>query len=94
MLDGNPIGEVILKHIDVKNKGYGTQAEILSLRYAFEEMHLDIVYADVFRKNKQSQHVLTKVGFTETHRDDTFIYYQCKIAAWSMPSRPESTELQ
>ena len=93
MLDDDPIGEVVLKNIDrdkqcctlgihlqndsVKNKGYGTCAEILALRYAFEELHLQTVYADALHKNKRSQHVLEKVGFRETHRDDTFVYYRC-----------------
>ena len=100
MRDDEPIGEVILKNIDtdqkcctmgihlqndsVKNKGYGTQAEILAIRYAFEVMKLNTVYADAIHKNKRSQHVLNKVGFLETHQDDTFIYYRCDKDRWTV----------
>ena len=93
MVNEAPIGEIILKNIDtdqkcctlgihlqndsIKNKGYGTKAEILALRYAFADMKINTVYADAIHKNKRSQHVLRKVGFTETHQDDAFIYYRC-----------------
>ena len=77
MLQDAPIGEVILKNIDeasrsctmrihlqndrVKKRGYGTQAELLALQYAFHEMQMDTVYADTIKKNQRSQHVLVKV---------------------------------
>ena len=99
ILDGKPIGEVILKKVDyehkscvlgihlqndsVKNKGYGTQAEILTLQYAFNILKLDTVFADAIHKNRRSQHVLTKAGFLETHRDETFIYYRCDRTNWT-----------
>lgn len=99
MLGNDPIGEIVLKNIDierkcctlgihmqndsVKNKGYGTQAEILALRYAFDELNLDTVFADAIHKNKRSQRVLKKVGFAETHQDDSFVYYRCDRANWS-----------
>ena len=99
MPENDPIGEVILKNVDydrkhctlgmhlqndsVKNKGYGTQAEKLALQYAFNEIKMNTVYADAIHKNKRSQHVLTKVGFRETHQDDTFIYYRCDRANWN-----------
>ena len=101
MLDGKPIGEVILKKIDrrkkhctmgislqsddVKNRGYGTEAEILALRYAFTQMEMETVFADSVMKNARSQHVLEKVGFIETHRDDSFIYYRCDRDRWMKP---------
>lgn len=101
MLDGEPIGEVVLKNIDhtgshctmgismrsdeFKNKGYGTQAEILAVRYAFDELGLNTVFADTLIHNDRSQHVLKKVGFTETHRDDAFIYYRCDKDTWKDP---------
>ena len=93
MLEDAPIGEIILKKIDrerkhctlgvsmqhdsVKNRGYGTQAEILALRYAFGTLDMNTVYADALLGNHRSQHVLEKVGFQETHRDDMFVYYAC-----------------
>ena len=100
ILDGKAIGEVILKKVDyehkscvlgihlqndsVKNKGYGTQAEILTLRYVFNVLKLETVFADAIHKNRRSQHVLTKAGFLETHRDETFIYYRCDRANWTV----------
>lgn len=98
MLDNEPIGEIILKNIDqehkhctlsislqcdtVKNKGYGTAAEILALHYAFHDLNMDTVFADTVLKNTRSQHVLKKVGFVETNRDDTFIFYRCDKSDW------------
>ena len=101
MLEDEPIGEVILKNIDraakcctlgicmkndrFKGKGFGTAAEILALEYAFTELEMEIVYADALLDNTRSRHVLTKVGFTETHRDETFQYYACSQNTWKRP---------
>lgn len=101
MLDGEPIGEIILKQIDYekkhctigismksdefKNKGYGTEAEILALDHIFETMQFESVYADTILKNVRSQHVLRKVGFREIRRDDAFIYYRCDRSSWKRP---------
>lgn len=97
MLDGQPIGEVLLKEIDressscvlgihlqndaIKGKGYGTRAEALAVEYAFERLGLTTVYADTVRKNTRSQHVLEKVGFRFTHEDELFRYYEITKAA-------------
>ncbi len=101
MLDGKPIGEIILKNIDasagsctmgihlqndqVKNKGYGTNAEILALEYAFTEMKMNKVFADALIKNLRSNHVLEKVGFERIGMDESFIYYQCSKEHWKRP---------
>ena len=101
MLDDEPIGELVLKNINqyekhctlgicmrsdaFKNKGYGTQAALLALDYAFHTMGLSTVYADSLIGNTRSQHALKKVGFRETGRDDNFIYYECKKADWKAP---------
>lgn len=98
MLGGKPIGEVVLKNIDrkqkfctmgitmlcdtYKNKGYGTQAERLTLQYAFNVMGMETVFADSILRNVRSQHVLEKVGFIQTHRDDFFVYYRCDKSSW------------
>lgn len=98
MLDEEPIGEVVLKKIDrtqkhctlgislrsdeFKNKGFGTEAEFLTLQYAFDIMEMETVYADSLLGNFRSRRVLEKVGFQETGRDDGFIYYRCDKAAW------------
>ena len=91
---GQIIGECKLKDMDqekrectlgihlrddsVKGKGYGTQAERLILRYAFEELGMDVVFADAALHNTRSQHVLEKVGFRLVGEDGTFRYYRCE----------------
>lgn len=92
MLDGKPIGELQLKQINwekaectlsihmqndaVKEKGYGTQAERLAVKYAFDELGMVAVNADTIMKNTRSQHVLEKVGFHFIGEDGTFKYYR------------------
>jgi len=94
MLDGQPVGEVGFKHIDrggkeceltihlqsdrVKNRGVGTAAERLALDYAFGELGMETVNANAVLKNKRSQHLLEKVGFTFVREDETFRHYVCK----------------
>ena len=94
MVDGQMIGECKLKYIDfdkmecsagihllndsVKGKGYGTEAERLLLRYAFEELGMVAVNADAVLKNTRSQHVMEKVGFRYVREDETFKYYRCE----------------
>ena len=91
MLDGKPVGEVGFKHIDcvkkeceltihlqndgVKNRGIGTAAERLALNYAFDVLGMEAVKADAVLKNRRSQRVLEKAGFTFIREDDTFRYY-------------------
>lgn len=92
MMDGSPIGEIILKHIDLtdkscelsihmqkdeyKNKGYGTEAEKLIVRYAFSRFGVEKIKANVILNNVRSQHVLEKAGFVQTNKDDKFVYYE------------------
>lgn len=80
LLGDRVIVEVALKHIDqkektrelsihlqsdtVKNKGYGTQAERLAIAYAFDTLGMDRILADTVAKNRRSQHMLEKLGFT------------------------------
>ena len=89
-----PIGEMHLKWIDrerrectlsihlqkdsVKGRGYGTQAERLALRYAFDVLGMDRVKADVLITNARSRHVLEKVGFQCIKEEKGFRYYQCE----------------
>ena len=106
MKDDSAIGEIILKKIDpllrhctlsislqndqVKNQGYGTRAEQLALNYAFHELDMITVYADSLLGNLRSQHVLEKVGFRETHRDDLFVYYEIRKPDWQANQEPIS----
>lgn len=91
--DGRPIGELQLKQINLENKectlsihmqndtvkgrGYGTCAEKLALKYAFDVLGMDAVNADTVIKNTRSQHVLEKVGFQYIGEKDGFKYYRC-----------------
>ncbi len=90
-VDDKIIGEIQLKKIDVENKhatlsiaisnnqyknhGYGTKAQKLIIDYAFNQLNLKIIYADVVHKNLRSMHVLEKVGFKYTHNDEIFSYF-------------------
>ena len=92
MLGDKVIGELQLKQIDhdkkecslsihmqndaVKGRGYGTQAERLAVKTAFDELGMAAVNADTIRKNTRSQHVLGKVGFRFAGEDETFKYYR------------------
>lgn len=94
MKDNAPVGEVQLKRIDrersectlsihiqndaYKGRGYGTCAERLALRYAFETLDMAAVNADVIAKNTRSQHVLEKVGFRFLKEENGFKYYRCE----------------
>ncbi|MCR5808034.1 MAG: GNAT family N-acetyltransferase [Clostridiales bacterium] len=94
MLDGNVIGEVVLKNIDnatgvcelgvhlkndaVKNKGYGAEAERLAVEYAFNELGMNAVKADTLIQNSRSRHVLDKLGFRFVEERDGFAYYELK----------------
>lgn len=92
MFDDKPIGELQLKQINrekaectlsihmqndsVKGKGYGTQAERMAVKYAFDELGIVAVNADTVQKNTRSQHILEKVGFRLTGEDEMFKYYR------------------
>ncbi|MBO4360347.1 MAG: GNAT family N-acetyltransferase [Eubacteriaceae bacterium] len=90
-LNGAVIGEVGLRHADeetkecelsihlrndsVKNLGYGTAAEHLAVRYAFDVMGMEHIVADSLIKNTRSQHVLEKVGFEYIGEEEGFRLY-------------------
>ena len=90
--DGAPVGELQLKQIDrrkkectlsihmqngaVKGRGYGTQAERLALRYAFDVLGMAAVNADTVVKNTRSQHILEKLGFQHIRDEGDFRYYR------------------
>ena len=93
MLEGWPIGEIKFSDIDyekgecklgihmqsdaVKGRGFGTRAEILAVEYAFRELGVDRVLADVILKNTRSQHVLQKAGFRFLREEGDFRWYCC-----------------
>ena len=93
LLDGRPVGETGIKHIDwekregelsihlqndaVKNQGVGTCAERLLLAYAFGELGLRAVTARAIEKNTRSQRVLEKAGFSFVRQENGFLHYRC-----------------
>ena len=90
--EGKIVGEVQLKYIDLKhkhgtmsihfsknsykNRGWGTEAEQLIIKYAFEKLRLNTIYADTVIRNTRSQHVLKKNGFIYIHDDEILRYYK------------------
>ena len=101
IVDGCIIGECKLKDLDlvkrecsmgihlqndlVKGKGYGTQAERVFLSYAFDELGMLAVNADVAKGNARSQYVLQKVGFRYIGEDAHFLYYRADAKDFVMP---------
>lgn len=102
LMNGRPVGEAYLKHIDpiagqaelaihlqndsVKNQGIGTAAEKLLLDYAFQELSLRAVLADVLVQNPRSQRVLEKVGFVFLRQEGDFLYYRIDRENWPRPT--------
>ena len=46
-----------------RGKGFGTEALRVMIRYAFEELRLNCLYADILSYNETSQRVFQKTGF-------------------------------
>ncbi|PJN61231.1 hypothetical protein PAEAM_24050 [Paenibacillus sp. GM1FR] len=65
------IGIGLAKH---RNKGYGTEALNLILRYAFHEMNLDRVGLDVIAYNAKAIRSYEKVGFQLEGRARSAVY--------------------
>ena len=105
IVDGTIVGECKLKDVDpvkgecsmgihlqndsVKGRGYGTLAERLVIQYAFDELGMAAVNADVVLTNTRSQHVLEKAGFRYSHQDDTFRYYRCENEKMIVSRNPD-----
>lgn len=67
---------IVLKNSGYKNRGIGTQAEKLAVRYVFDDLDIPTLYADTIKENVRSQHVLEKAGFTLVRKDEEFKYYR------------------
>ena len=82
--DGEFLGGIGLMHIDQRNRaaelgigiarpedwgrGLGSEAAVLMLRHAFEEMNLHRVYLRVYAYNERGQRSYKKIGFVEEGR--------------------------
>lgn len=67
---------ITMKSRKYKDRGFGTQAELLAIQYVFEELDIPLLYADSILTNTRSQHVLEKVGFQYIRQDKQRKYYQ------------------
>ena len=85
------VGEIIIKNIEphkcatmgitlknarYKDRGIGTAAEKLAIRFVFDELDIPTLYADTIQTNTRSQHVLEKLGFVFIREDQDFKYYR------------------
>lgn len=51
-----------------RGRGYGTEAKHLLLEYAFERLHLHLIWSTVFEANERSAAALRKQGYREAGR--------------------------
>ena len=51
-----------------KNRGYGTQAEMLTLEYAFTALNMKAVFADAIHKNKAQSSRFGKSWISENRQ--------------------------
>lgn len=59
-------------------KGYATEAAKAWLTHGFNDMGIDVIYANIFHLNKASDAVLRKVGFVKTdefYEDDGLCWW-------------------
>ena len=91
MLGEEMVGEIVIKNIvehqcatlglsmknaSYKDRGFGTKAEWLAIRYVFQELDIPVLYADAILSNTRSQHVLEKVGFRHIKDEGDLRYYR------------------
>ena len=92
-LNGNTVGYVQLRNIDYKNrsveigihlgpeaqgKGYGRDAFLLLMRFAFNEMNMHRVYLQVFDFNDRAIKLYEKLGFREEGRFRDVIFQEVR----------------
>ena len=95
VFEGEIVGEIVIKNIRqhecatmgitmknarYKDRGIGTRAEQLAVRYVFDELDIPVLYADSIVTNTRSQHVLEKVGFRLIREEGDFRYYRIERA--------------
>jgi len=92
-LNGNTVGYVQLRNIDYKNRsveigihlgpeaqgrGYGRDAFLLLMRFAFNEMNMHRVYLQVFDFNDRAIKLYEKLGFREEGRFRDVIFQEVR----------------
>lgn len=71
---------IIIANDQFKNKGIGTEAIKLMLKYAKEHLQFIKVYGDAIHRNHRSQHVLEKIGFKYIREDNDLKYYEYMLS--------------
>lgn len=62
----NATAEIHIKlDLEVRHEGYGTQAINLLVKYAFEQLRLNCLYAKILEANIPSQKLFEKCGFSK-----------------------------
>lgn len=74
---------ITVKNKACKGRGFGTQAERLIIRYAFDVLDIPVLYADSVLTNTRSQHVLEKVGFRLISTDAQRKHYRVDRDTWA-----------
>lgn len=71
---------ITMKNPGYKDRGIGTEAERLAVRYVFGKLDVPVLYADVLKSNGRSRHVLEKTGFVFVREEGDFLYYRADRA--------------
>lgn len=74
--EGHGTLSIILANDSVKNKGFGTKAELLMIAYAKSELKLKKIFADTIHRNTRSRRVLEKIGFEFIESDEHLAYFK------------------
>ncbi|MBR4971792.1 MAG: GNAT family N-acetyltransferase, partial [Oscillospiraceae bacterium] len=67
---------ITMKSQAYKDRGFGTQAELLAIDIVFNDLDIPVLFADSIMTNSRSQHVLEKVGFRLIGQDTKRKYYR------------------
>lgn len=67
-------------------KGYGTQSAVLTLKYGFEQLHLEKICAAADAENEGSNKILQRIGMQEkepfTFEDIPCRWYEMSLKNW------------
>jgi RimJ/RimL family protein N-acetyltransferase len=66
--DGTAMTGTVIGEPDYQNKGYGTEAKMLLLNYAFNTLNLRKIYSSAIGNNPRSEHYNKKCGYKEEGR--------------------------
>lgn len=67
-------GRLMIGHIPAQRKGFGTQATILTCKYAFERLNMSEVYLYVLPHNTPAITLYKKIGFLSISMQDNKMY--------------------